>query len=143
VVQIRADGITPFRYDILLPARPVTLSIQSGSGAPLYARQDDGTRLAIAHSAPTFQFRAGSGAKEMSFTLAECEVAFNGSSTRDRADGASSQLPLASCGHDIVEPLLVDRIGFGVQTREGVAAGLLDGGIQFLDLPNSEIPLYH
>ncbi|MDR5806339.1 hypothetical protein [Caballeronia sp. LZ001] len=111
VVQIRADDVTPFRYNILLPTRAATLSVQSGSGASLYTRQDDGKRLAIANSAPTFQFHAGQGPEEMRFTLAECQVVLNRPSTPDRADSASIPLPLASCGRDIAKRLRVDRIG--------------------------------
>lgn len=143
VVQIEADDQVPFRYLIFLPSRAAMLSIQSESGAPLYSIADNGQRVAIANSAPAYQMKAGERAGyALRVTLPECVISIGHVSRGDATDPDAGRLPLPGCAHGIADRLRVDQLGFGKPGTDGVAVGLLGGGLQFLDNPNSEFALY-
>lgn len=117
VIVQRLPGV-PAHYSITLPSQPVEFAVQLADITQLVQTDETGKETTDTKPEPILRSRIG-GSEQPALRI----------------------LP-AEGGGEFGARVAINRLGFGHPTNHGVEAGLLTGGMQFLDKPDNELQLY-
>jgi hypothetical protein len=116
-VLIRREGGDPVTYAIVLPCRAADARLQRGPRSIWRTSAGNATSTA-ASGVQSLQLQVGGG------------------------QSPALRIAPAAGRSQLAERLLVSRLGFATVATHGLEAGLISGGLQFLDKPEAELQLY-